>query len=319
MTSRERVFAAMAQQQADRVPVGFWFHFTGEKTRGQACVQAHLDYYNHSDVDVVKIMCDGYFDYPNPVAKAVKKPSDWYALKPLGPDSPFITQQVERAKAVRKGLRRDMCVLYNVFAPFSYLRFGTSDALVMAHLKEDPAAVQYALDVVAQDAATLSRLLITQAGVDGLYYCLQGGELARFTAQQYRSWIAPGDLAVLNHANVYSQRNVLHLCGWAGEQNRLEIWRDYPACVVNWAVFVENMDLKRGREYFHHKTVLGGFDNRPGGVLCCGTKEDVMRQTHQVIDQAGPVGLILGADCTLPADIDPQRLNWVAQAAAEHR
>ena len=73
------------------------------------------------------------------MAKAVKKPSDWYALKPLGPDSPFITQQVERAKAVRKGLRRDMCVLYNVFAPFSYLRFGTSDALVMAHLKEDPA------------------------------------------------------------------------------------------------------------------------------------------------------------------------------------
>ena len=90
MNKRERVLAAMNLQPVDRPPVGFWFHFQAEQGVGEACVQAHLDYYNHIDVDMVKIMCDSYFDYPNPVAKAVKEPKDWYAMKPLGKDSPFI-------------------------------------------------------------------------------------------------------------------------------------------------------------------------------------------------------------------------------------
>ena len=72
MNKRERVLAAMNLQPVDRPPVGFWFHFLAEQGVGQACVQAHHDYYNHIDVDMVKIMCDSYFDYPNPVAKAVK-------------------------------------------------------------------------------------------------------------------------------------------------------------------------------------------------------------------------------------------------------
>ena len=119
MTKKERVMAAMSGQPVDRPPVGFWFHFPPERALGQACVQAHLDYYNHIDVDIAKLMCDGYFDYPNPVAKAVKSPKDWYAMKPLGPSSEFIRGQVERAKAVKAGLTSDCLVLYNVFAPFS--------------------------------------------------------------------------------------------------------------------------------------------------------------------------------------------------------
>ena len=39
------------------------------------------------------------------------------------------------------------------------------------------------LDVIAQDNATLAELLITEAGCDGVYYCVQGGEVDRFTAQ----------------------------------------------------------------------------------------------------------------------------------------
>ena len=104
MTKRERVTAAMNNRPVDRPPVGFWFHFPPEKALGQPCIDAHLAYYNNIGVDIAKLMCDGYFDYPNPVAKAAKEPGDWYALKPLGPDSPFIREQVERARAIKQGL-----------------------------------------------------------------------------------------------------------------------------------------------------------------------------------------------------------------------
>lgn len=316
MNKRERVLAAMNLQPVDRPPVGFWFHFQAEQGVGEACVQAHLDYYNHIDVDMVKIMCDSYFDYPNPVAKAVKEPKDWYAMKPLGKDSPFIREQVERARAVKAGLKDDMVVIYNVFAPFSLIRFGVGDDLVMDHLRREPEAIAYALDVIAEDCCTLSELLVTDAGIDGIYYCVQGGEKNRFTPEEYRRLITPTDKRVLEHANKFSDTNVLHCCGWAGIPNNLEIWQDYPAKAVNWACFVENMNLVEGMKFFGGRCVLGGFDNRPQGVLYSGTREEVEAETARLIQRAGKTGVILGADCTLPATVDVNRFSWVVEAAS---
>ena len=259
-------------------------------------------------------MCDGYFDYPNPVAKAAKEPGDWYALKPLGPDSPFIREQVERARAIKQGLTSDCLVLYNVFAPFSTIRFGTSDELVMRHLRQDEKAIEYALDIIAQDNALLCELLIKEAGVDGIYYCVQGGEKDRFTIDEYRRLITPSDMKVLDHANRFSDLNVLHCCGWAGIPNNLEVWQDYTAKAVNWACFIENMDLSAGKRFFGGKCVLGGFDNRPTGLIFNGQKDEIQRFARELVKQAGTTGVMLGADCTLPASIDVQRIQWVVDA-----
>ena len=64
MDKRTRVLNAMNKKEVDHVPVGFWFHFSGEEAEGDACIQAHLKYYRETDMDFVKIMCDGYFPYP---------------------------------------------------------------------------------------------------------------------------------------------------------------------------------------------------------------------------------------------------------------
>lgn len=315
MDKRERVLACMNHLTVDRPPVGFWFHFSDEQKMGAACVQAHLDYYNHVDVDLAKIMCDGYFDYPNPLAQSVQKASDWYHLKPLGKNHPFLREQVDRAKAVRDGLKDDMCVFYNVFAPFSSIRYGTSDDLVMAHLREDPQAVAYALGIIAEDNSTLCELLMTEAGCDGIYYCVQGGEKDRMTGETYRAYITPSDKAVLSHANKFSPYNILHCCGWAGIPNRLENWQDYPAKVINWAVFIEEMDLVRGRAFFGGKTVLGGCDNRKTGVLYTGSKAEVQSFVRKLVSSFDQdTGYMIGADCTLPADIDKKRIQWVIEA-----
>ena len=139
MDKRTRVLNAMNKKGVDHVPVGFWFHFAGEEAVGDACVQAHLKYYRETDLDFVKIMCDNYFPYPLPEIKCAE---DWKTLKPLTADHPFIREQVERAKAIVAEIGEERCVFYNVFAPFSSIRFGAeaiglSDADVMAHIKEN--------------------------------------------------------------------------------------------------------------------------------------------------------------------------------------
>jgi len=61
MDKRTRVFNAMDKKPVDHVPVGFWYHFAGEQAKGEGCVKAHVDYVKDCDLDILKIMCDGYF------------------------------------------------------------------------------------------------------------------------------------------------------------------------------------------------------------------------------------------------------------------
>ena len=320
MDKRTRVFNAMDKKPVDHVPVGFWYHFGGEQAKGEACVQAHIDYVKDCDLDILKIMCDSYFPYPVP--KDIQTASDWWKLQPIGKDHPFIAEQVQRAKRLVEEVGKEMPVFYNVFAPFSSIRFGAGEERVMKDLKEDKLAVMHALDVIAQDNALLAELLIKEAGCDGVYYCVQGGEYGRFTPEEYKEMIQPSDLYVLEHANRFSQYNIMHCCGWAGAKNQVELWKDYPVKCINWAVYVEELPLADGRILFGDKACLGGFETlhqAPGemhkGILYSGTEEEVKAFTRDTILTFGKRGLMLGGDCTLNERIDHQRIRWVVEAA----
>lgn len=322
MDKRTRVLNAMNKKEVDHVPVGFWFHFGGEEAVGDACVKAHLNYYRETDLDFVKIMCDNYFPFPLPEIKCA---ADWRKVKPLAEDHPFIREQVERAKAIVEAIGSERCVFYNVFAPFSSLRFGAealglSDADVMAHIREDKNAVMQALDRIGQSNALLAELLIAEAGCDGVYYCVQGGEYDRFTPQEYRALIRPSDLYVLEHANRFSDNNIIHMCGWAGNRNQLSIWQDYPAKVVNWAVHVEGLDLEEGRYFIGGRTSLGGFETHwdehtQQGILYTGNKQELQEYTRNMILNHGKIGMMLGGDCTIDAKLSWERIRWVVEAA----
>ena len=321
MDKRTRVFNAMDKKEVDHVPVGFWYHFGKGQNYGEPCVQAHLDYVRDCDTDLLKIMCDSYFNYPIP--DDIVTAEDWYKLKPLTKDDPFIAEQVERARRLVEEIGKEMPVFYNVFCPFSSIRFGAGEERVMRDLKENKEAVMHALMVIGESNALLTKELIQTAGCDGVYYCVQGGEKDRFTYEEYQEMIRPSDLYVLEKANELSDYNILHCCGWAGDSNRVEDWQDYPVKCVNWAVYVEKMPLTKGREFFGGKACLGGFESlhREGmtnqGLLHEGTKEEVQAFTKDLIAEFGKKGLLLGADCTVDSAIDHERIRWVVQAARE--
>ncbi len=312
MTKRERLLAAFHNQPVDRIPMGFWFHFSSEDL-GKKTIEQHLQFYRDAQLDMIKVMCDGFFDYPNPYAKKVTKPEEWFGMEPMPEDAPFFTKQVERAKGIVEGVKGECCVFYNVFCPMSLMRFGIGWDMLMAHIRENPDAMRHAFHVAAQDQKTLVRRLIGEAGCDGIYYCVQNAEEFRFTAEEYRSLVTPSDLEVLEYANTLSDCNILHCCGWDGNKNRVEVWKDYPAKVVNWAVYVEQMSLTEGKEFFGCDCVLGGFDNRKQGVLYSGSREEIEKEAERVIAQYGKTGIVAGADCTLPADIDISRLRWLRE------
>lgn len=317
MNYRERFFNAMDQKEVDRVPVGFWHHFFDKSWTGINNINSHINYYEELPLDFIKIMCDGYFEYP--FNYKIEKVSDWYKVRPLGKDSEFVRGQVERAKVINDRFIAERASLYNVFVPFTIIRHTMGHEMIMAHLKEDPVAIREAMKVLQEDTYDLIRGLMEEAGCDGLYIPLQGGEYDRFTPEEYAEIVAPFDKLTYDCANSYSEYNMSHLCAWAGFKNRLELWKDVPVKAVNWAVFIEEMSLSEGRKFFNGKTVVGGFDNRPQGILNTGTEEAIKAYTKKLINDFGTTkGLILGADCTIPATIDTDHIRWVIEAAEEY-
>lgn len=319
---RERVLNALQKQEVDCVPVGFWYHFRGKEAQGEDCVQAHLKYYRETDLDFLKVMCDGFFTFPIP--DRIQKAKDWFTLEPLRRDHPFIQDQLWRAKRIVEEIGRERCIFYNVYAPFSSIRFGYGEEKVMQHIREDKEAVKYALDIIAQTNALLAQLMVEEAGCDGIYFCVQGGERFRFSEDEYREVVRPSDLYVLEHANRFSKNNIIPCCGWAGAQNHLEAWRDYPASCFNWAVYVEGLSLHDGRNYFGDKAILGGFETlhldeamTQCGLLYTGTKDEIQTYTRELILQTGKRGLLLGGDCTISSYLDHERIRWVVEAARQ--
>lgn len=319
MNKRERVMAALQGKEVDYVPGCFWRHFPPEESHGEIFVEKQIRYYRDTDVDFLKISCDGYFGWPAAVLKGLNEARELYGIKPLGKDHPFIREQIDRAAAIVKELKDECCIFYTVFCPMSCFRLEVGWDKMMECIKQDPEAVKYVCDVIAEDVCCLVEGLIREAGCDGIFYSVQNAEVTRFTASEYRDWVTPSDTRVLNYANELGGVNILHCCGWdadaAGTVDRMEVWQDYQSASVNWAMYVDKLDVEAAREFFGGRCVWGGFDNRRQGVLYCGRKDEIQGETRRLIEQGGRKGFILGPDCSLPDDIDLEHIRWVLEEA----
>ena len=331
MTSkRELVLKAFRGEPVDRVPVGFWHHFTNEDEwlvgfGNQAIIEknlaGHQAFLAEVEPDFIKLMSDGYFAYPNERLKKVQSIKDLADIEPLGADHPWISEQVELVQKIRAGFTEDLVAIYNIFAPVTYFKWligkvAGGDDIIADFLVEDAVLTKRVLDVIAQDIAALTERIIKEAGADGIYLSVQSIQDARVSAEDYKAFIAPSELAVLEAANAAGGVNILHICGYEGARNDVHLFADYPAQVINWAVGPEGISLAEGRKLFGGRTVLGGFENGKEGLLYTGSQAVIQDETKRLIAEAGKVALIIGADCTIPSDIKAERIQWVRQAAS---
>ena len=330
MSKKQLVLDAMNQKKVDRVPVGFWFHFVegeefnqGVERRDviQKNIDGHRAFYENFQPDMIKLMSDGFFHYPNDVLIHAGTTSEIKQMKPLGKHHPWIEKLVDLVKALTNLFGAEVATFYNIFSPATFLKILLTDSgsnITLAdYFKEDKFALQYALNVIAQDIADLAARVISEGKADGIYLSVQNIQGIDLLASDYHEIVAPSDKKVLEAANQVSDYNILHICGYEGARNELSIYQNYNAKVINWAVNVEKVSLSEGKRLFGDRAVIGGFDNTPNGLLYRGSKEEIEAYTEQLLNESGTSGVILGADCTVPQDIDINRLIWVRDKAKE--
>lgn len=286
-------------------------------------IAGHKKFVSDVNPDFVKVMSDGFFTYPNEqIHQGVTSIKELEGIVSIGENHPWITQQVELAKKIREDFPEDIASFYNIFAPVTYLKWqlagkgGNGDEIIENFIKEDAELTKEVLDVVAGDIGILTKCLIKEAGVDGIYLSVQNLQDSRSSKEEYNQVIKPGELHILNRAISAGGTNILHICGYEGATNDIMYYTDYPADVINWAVELEGVSLSEGRQLFGGKTVLGGFENTEKGLLYLGSKEAIQGKVKELLDEAGRQGVVIGADCTVPSDISSKRIDWVKEAVA---
>ena len=302
MNKIERVNAALAGKPVDRVPAGFWFHFTPDKHHGKAAVKAHLDFYQESNIDILKMMNE----HPYRANVDIVSPADWRRVRPAPLSSDFYQEALDEVKAIVDAIGGEAHVLVTVFGPFGSGN-NTSGAKVTDHLKADPLAVSQGLGAIAESLAVFGEALI-EAGASGLYYSSQSGEQTRFTEFEFLQYIKPNELTVLNAVKDKGSFNLLHICK---DYIRLPLYTDYPAHMVNWQSTKHNLNLQEGRPLFK-RPLCGGMDDR--GVMVDGTHEEIQAEVKRVIQTIGTDSFMLGADCTMPTDIDVTNIRAAVDA-----
>lgn len=323
---RELVFKAFNNEKTDRVPVGFWFHYTPNELLSayehpeyrDLNINGHKNFVKSFKPDFVKLMSDGYFFEPETakIIKNAKKAADLRKLIPIAANDKWIKDQVSLVKKLTTSFGKEVATFYNIFAPATAFKWAAGgDKKLAAFIKEDKDAVIYALSVIAQNTSILAREVIKSGKADGIYLSVQTIQDLSVGPDLYSEVIAPTELAVLSSANAAGGTNILHICGYEGVKNNLSLFKNYPAKVINFASVVEGISLKKGKALFGGKAVIGGFENTKKGLLYKGTKEEIQAETKRLLKEAGKTGIILGADCTVPKDINFERFEWVREAA----
>jgi len=322
-----------------QVPVGFWYHFS-------AASGVDLDAFKDPEIidrtvsgtqklvdslapDFVKLMSDGLFHYQFNYQKNSEHRTIYDALAPITDDHPWLKQTatlIAKQRAVigkRKGF-------YNIFSPTTLLKWAlvkqengqhdkaNADKTLATEILKNPDAIKQALQVITQDVIKQVQTAI-RAGADGIYYSTQVIQDQRLNQGDFEKFVADTDHQVLQAANKLSDLNVLHICGNGGARNNVHWFQTYEAAIINWATDIESVSLREGKRIFPNKTVLGGFGNTKYDLLYQGTKADIQQYVHTLIQETGRDHLIIGANCTVPRDIDLNRLRWVSEAVQQKK
>ena len=333
MDKKERFMRYLHNEPVDRVPVAIFHHFTerNEWLKGlkspeifEKNVIGHQKAREFFDPDVIKVMNDSLMIMPVDVS-FVEKSEDLRRIQPPMPGSAFFEKSRELTDRVFAFYKDSEAPKYVTgFSPAMILKTAMNMEFaslpgatppLLEFLAEDPESVMAALDKIADSVIALDEMLRKECGADGIYFCVNN-QKNYFPKEAYLKYIAPSEKKVMAADNKLSDMNCLHICGYAGLSNDLDLYKDYDAAAINWAVHAEGVSLSEGKKLFGGKPVFGGFEQ--AGVIYTGSREELEKAVFAILDEAGQTGIMIGADCTVPTDIDDRRLQWIREACEKY-
>ncbi len=174
MNKREVVLSFLdSDRSTPYIPAGFFIHFDPKFHRGQAAINKHLEFFNFTDMDFVKIQYENRF----PVIAEINSPQDWASIPCYGYS--FYEDQINIAKGLVETAGKDALVLMTLYSPFMCAGQSVGKNMLVEHLKENPDQTKKGIEIITDSLMKFVKGCIA-VGIDGFYHSTQGGETHRF-------------------------------------------------------------------------------------------------------------------------------------------
>jgi len=326
MTKRERLAAAIAGAEVDRVPVALWRHFPVDDTDAEELARTAAAFQQQYNWDFIKLTPlsnysvadwggtvayhghpEGTSDYITP--PRVTTPEDWERLEPLDVHAGTMGRQLTSVRRLRELVGPEVPIIETVFNPLSQARKLVGNGMELVHLRRYPQQLQAALEQITS-TTTAFIAAVLEAGADGIFYATQHARAALVSQAEYRAMLRPFDLRILEAAREGSF-NLLHLHGM---DTYLDLVSDYPVHALNWHDRDTGPSLAEGVRSFPG-LVVGGLSQRD---MVEGNPAGIRELARQAVTETGGRRVCLSTGCVLPTVAPWGNIRALRAAADEY-
>lgn len=325
MTRTERVRAALAGQDVDRIPISIWLHYSHLDQDPRSLAEEQVRAARKFDYDFIKLMPFGLYSVQdwgariNIFAKkghpplvdefAISCPEEWEALPELPGIYGAWGSQVNLAKHVKHLVGDEIPFLQTIFSPLTSAQKLAGER-IFYDMKNCPDALHKALDAITRTTVNFIRENL-KAGVSGFFFATQNAVETELSADAYEEFGAAYDLRLFEAFVDETWFNVVHI---HGENIMFERVAQYPANCINWHDRWSGPSMEVART-LTDKCLLGGINERD--VLHVESTDNVQRHVAEVVTLAGRNRLMIGPGCVAnPAT--PEANYFAARLALEN-
>jgi uroporphyrinogen decarboxylase len=305
MTKIERLRATLSGKAVDRPPFSIWYHFGNQHGAPELTAQVHLNFFEHYDLDLLKVMND--YDYPMPEGMEVMEtPADLKPLQSFEVSRTPLGRQLKALELIGRALKGKAFFLDTVFNAWNTMRRNLVKEAMPKFMAEHPDALEEALKVVNRNLIQYA-LASLDRGTAGIFFSVPAS--AEFiTPEQYERFMRPFDLEFLEAVAGKGEFHVLHA---HGEKLYLDRILDYPVQVLSWADLNGGPVIPEVRKRTS-LTLMAGIDH----VKFPYTSAKVIRgQVKSAIAQAGDTRFILAPGCSVPTYSFPPLIRAARDAS----
>jgi uroporphyrinogen decarboxylase len=302
----ERVRAALAGQPVDRAPFTVWYHFGTQHAPAERAAQVHLEFFDHYDLDLLKLMND--YDYPMPAGmEVIASAADLARLQPFDPAKTPLGTQLQTVEIVARALRGRALFVDTVFDAWNTLKRNLVREAMPALMAGEPKALEAALGIVNDNLIRYAQASLAR-GAAGIFLSVPA-TAESLTLEQYERFMRPFDLQLLQAIAGRGECHVLHA---HGERLHLDRLLDYPVHALSWA------DLNGGPAIAEMRrrsplTLMAGLDHVKFVESSAGL---VRGQVRRALAEAGPTRFILAPGCSLPTYAYPPLIRAAREESA---
>ncbi len=322
MNHRERIHAALRREPVDHVPVALWRHFPNDDLQPEGLAGRVVEFQRKFDFDFVKLTpASGYpaemygatfRDGKNRegtrayVTRPVSVVDDWDKIVPLDEKNPVFEREARALTLIRQQLGDEVPIMQTIFGPLNSAHNLAGDRL-FEDMRAYPDRVNAALQAIADTTARFA-IASLRAGADSIFFATQMATSKYLTEAEFRKFGEPYDLAVIEAFRSKADFTLLHIHGLDIYFDLLEHWL---VQAINWHDRRTLPSLQEARARFDG-ALVGGLDE--WNTLAAKSRDDVIAQARDAVQQTGGKGFVLSAGCVIPVDTPEENIRAAVEA-----